>query len=241
MFKDVSDCFDYAVAKAKTMQLFGLKYTRSDDAEPLSSAGQQAHETAMEERRLALKGKASYLLELQQGESIETIESGQPSMEFQDYTKLMILIALKSLDICYSMLDEKHTNFYGSRAGIMQYVESCKPKRESNQTLLEHLTRWRLAHEIRKGHLILPDGMTVNDCWFEWTPAGIPWWKPDEEAKGLLTVITSGFDSYSGVCRTLGKDFKDIVEERKRDEEFARQMGVILPTMTDKINLNIGT
>ena len=139
------------------------------------------------------------------------------------------------------MFDENHTNFYGSRAAINHYIELCQPRRESNQDLLDHLTRWKFSQEILAGRLILPDGMTVSDLWFEWTPVGIPWWKPDEEAKGFISVVTGGFDSYSGVCRMRGRDFKDIIDERKRDEDYAREKGVILPTMTKDVTLNIGT
>lgn len=229
-FKDIYDIFGYTLSRLKLMQLFGLKFTRGDEQAPLG-----------DDRIIAFKNKASYLVELNPGENIESIESHQPSNESQDFAKTMIMVALKSLNINYSMFDEGHTNFYGSRAGITQYVESCKPKRRKNQRLLKHLTRWKLSKEILAGRLSLPDGMTVNDLRLEWTPAGLPWWRPDEEAKGLLTTITSGFDSYSGVCRTLGKEFKDIILERKQDEEFAKQHNVLLPTMVDKVNLNIGT
>jgi capsid protein len=238
-FRDVYESFDYALAKAKAMQLFGLKFKRSSEEEALGSAEDQ--KKRFEERKLALKGKASYMIELMPDEDMSVIESGTPSTQFQDYTKLMIMVALKSLDICYSMFDEAHTNFYGSRAGITQYVESCKSKREDNQNLLKELTRWKLANEIIAGRLTLPDGMTVNDLVFEWTPAGLPWWRPDEEARGLMTTIQNGFDSYSGVNRSLGREFRDIMRERHADEEFARSLGITLPTMIPQKSLNINT
>jgi len=182
------------------------------------------------------------MIELEPGEEIKPVESAQPSDQFQDYTKLMMMVALKSLGLCYSMFDEKHTNFYGSRGALNQYVELCKPRRASNQALLENLTRWRLAKEILECRLKLPDGMTVNDLPIEWTPAGIPWWKPDEEAKGFTTVVLGGFDSPSGVCQTLGKDFKDIVDQRARDEEYARSKKVSFSWMSENIGaINVGT
>ncbi|MDR1268335.1 MAG: phage portal protein [Planctomycetaceae bacterium] len=238
-FRDVYESFDYALAKAKAMQLFGLKFKRSSDEEALGSEEEQ--KKRFEERKLALKGKASYMIELMPNEDMDVIESGTPSTQFQEYTKLMIMVALKSLDICYSMFDEAHTNFYGSRAGITQYVESCKSKREDNQNLLKELTRWKLANEVIAGHLTLSEGMTVKDLAFEWTPAGLPWWRPDEEARGLMTTIQNGFDSYSGVNRSLGREFRDIMRERHADEEFARSLGITLPTMIQQKSLNINT
>ena len=234
-FKDVSDSFDFALAKSKAMQLFGLKFRRSEDADPLTDEQKEFEK----QRRLSLKGKASYMVELMPGEDLDTIQDGFPSNQFQDYTKLMIMVALKSLDLCYSMFDESHTNFFGSRAGIVQYNESCKQKREGNQNLLDQLTRWKLANEIMHNRLILPDKMTVNDLWFEWTPSGLPWWKADEEAKGFMTTIVSGFDSYTGVCSQLGKDFKDVILQRKADEEFARKHNVNLPTFAAEVNINM--
>jgi len=234
-FQDIQESFNYALAKAKMMQLFGLKFSRNDEAEPLPAHRQSEIEDRHEERRLALRDKASYLIELQQNEDVESISDTQPSNQFQDYTQMMIMVALKSLNICYSMFDEKHTNFYGSRSAINHYIESCKPKRESNQHLLDHLTRWRLSKEILDGRLVLPDGMTVSDLWFDWTPAGIPWWKPDEEAKGFATVIMNGFDSPSALCRAFGRDYKDIVDERQRDEEYAKARGITFAWMNECI------
>ncbi len=237
-YKDVYDSFDYALAKAKMLQMFGLKFKRSANAAALGVSAEDGGE-ASEQRRLALRGKASYMIDLEPDEDLNPIQDTQPSDQFQSYTKLMIMVALKSLDIYYSMFDESHTNFFGSRAGIVQYIESCKPKRAGNQYLLEDWTRWRLALEILNENLTLPVGMTLDDLCFEWVPAGLPWWKADEEAKGLLTTVTAGFDSYTGVCGQLGRDFKDILAQRKKDEEYADSLGINLPTMTAQVNLNI--
>jgi len=240
VFTDVREAFDYALAKSKLMQLFGLTFMKDPNADPTPRGKEKEVAEQRENRRLALRDKASYMIELEPGEELKSVESAQPSSEFQEYTRLMMMVALKSLGICFSMFDEKHTNFYGSRGAINQYVELCKPRRASNQYLLEQLTRWRLSKEIINGCLILPEGMTVGDLLFEWAPAGIPWWKPDEEAKGFMTVVAGGFDSPSGVCHALGRDFKDIVDETKRDMEYAKSKGVHYAWMTQEQTLNIG-
>jgi capsid protein len=241
-FTDIGEAFNYALAKSKLMQLFGLTFTQDPEKQERCSKDEEEAKAKMREnRRLALRDKASYMVELEPGEEIKPVESAQPSSEFQEYTKMMMMVALKSLGICYSMFDEKHTNFYGSRAAINQYVELCKPRRASNQHLLDHLTRWRLSKEVLSGRLILPDGMTVNDLWFEWAPAGMPWWKPDEEAKGFISIISGGLDSPRGICHSLGRDFKDIVDETAQDIEYAKSKGVHYAWMNENTNLNIGT
>jgi capsid protein len=242
-FADIHESFNYALAKVKMMQLFGLSFSYDENSDPTPTSQRGDMDKKNEERRMALRDKASYIVELGPGEKVNEIESKQPSSEFQEYTKLMMMVALKSLNIAYCLFDEDHTNFYGSRAAVNFYIESCKPKRESNQHLLSHLTRWKLAHEILAGRLVLPDGMTVHDLWFEWAPSGIPWWKPDEEVKGNLMAVTSGFESPSGVCRARGMDFKDIIDERVRDEEYAKSKGITLAWMAteDNLSVNIGS
>ena len=122
------------------MQLFGLTFQRDPSkCERLSQDEEAKRAERVEQRRLALRDKATYMVELEEGEELDTVESKQPSSEYQEYNKLMIMVALKSLGLCYSMFDEKHTNFYGIRAAIIQYLELCKPRRESNQYLLESL------------------------------------------------------------------------------------------------------
>jgi capsid protein len=146
-FTDIQESFNYALAKGKMMQLFGLTFSYDENSDPLPASMRGNREEISEERRLALRDKASYIVELAPGEKLSSVESQQPSNQFQDYTKLMIMVALKSLNICYSMFDENHTNFYGSRAAINHYIESCKRRGEDRSGKGSPPTAdpWRIA------------------------------------------------------------------------------------------------
>lgn len=236
-FEYVYENYDLALAKAKLSQIFGVKFKTNGGIQRTP----QEEEKIREERKLALKGKAAYMVNLDLGEDAEIMgDGGQPSDQFQGFNQAMIQVALKSLDIPFSMYDESFSNFYGSRSGFIQYIDSTKSKREDNERFLEHWTRWRIAHAVMSGALELPGNMTVRDIPFRWTASGIPWWKPGEEASGYFSTVNFGFDSYSGICRMLGKDFREIMEERRNDERLAEQLGITLPTMlTGKENLNV--
>ena len=233
-FTDVYDSFDYALVKAKISQLLGFKFTTATDS--LDDLGEDERTEEMnrrrEYRRKVLKGKAAYMLEMSEGEDAEMIESTTPSNQFQDYMRLIIMVSLKALDIPFGMFDETKGNFYGNRSGIVQYVESCESKRADNAVLLTNLTRWRLAFEVLRGRLVLPAGMTVSDLYLVWTPNGLPWWDAEKESKGLYATVQYGFASHSEICQKMGKDFFEVCRQRKIDEDYARSLGITLPTMT---------
>lgn len=227
--KDLRENFEYALAKAKVSQLFSLVIT-SDGGQ---SWGQHTDltpdETDANQKKYSVKfGKAPQKLELDKGDKAEILESNQPSSEFQNFTRNMIELALKSLDIPTSFFDESHTNFFGSRAAWLHYDRSCIPKRAAVAELLRRLTVWRLRLWIESGQLQLPAGMTLADLEWEWVPRGMPWWDPVKEVKGELMAMSAGLDNPQRICRARGTDFQDNVDQIQKAMEYAGERGVPL-------------
>ncbi|MDR1957598.1 MAG: phage portal protein [Planctomycetaceae bacterium] len=217
-FRDIYEGFDAALIKAKLSQMMGIKYTNNGAFE--LSAEQKAELTAR--RKQVLRDKSILMFDLLEGEDAEIMESSQPSNQFQDYMRLMIQVSIKALDLPYSMFDETKGTFYGNKAGLTMYIESCDSKRQDNIHLLNQLTRFRLAYEIMEGRLRLPGGMTVNDIYFTWMPNGLPWWDAEKESKGLFSSILYGFSSPEEVCSKLGKNFEETTRQTVRNFKFMR-------------------
>jgi len=233
--RDVYDNFEYALAKAKVSQLFAL-IIKSQSIEPF---GTHTNSGTTADPKYSVKfGNAPQKLELDPGDDASVLESNQPSGQFQDFTRYMIDVCLKALDIPYSFFDESHTNFFGSRGAWLHYERSCHSKRADSAELLRRLTVWRLSLWIADGSLVLPAGMTLRDIGFEWIARGMPWWDPAKEIKGDLMAIGAGLDTPQRICRERDRgDFYDNVRQIARAQDFARDLGVELtfdPTATEQ-------
>jgi len=225
-FQDCYEASDYALQKMKVNQFFtmvmklkdnneapGTEDDSEDAANPVVSFGKYGP------RQLIMK----------EGDEVSTLESAQPSNQFQDYTRFTISVALKALDIPYSFFDESFTNFYGSRAAAIQYVRSCKDKVENLRGVLRKITDWWFQLWILDGHLVLPEGMTIDDLNYEWIQEGMPWWDPEKEINAAIMSVNAGFNSPQRVCRENGTgDFFEMIDETKEAFEYAAKNGVPL-------------
>jgi capsid protein len=232
--RDVYENFDYALAKAKVAQLFALSIYRNasetpsddDDADFACDETDEAAEQDQDPYKFDLT--KPNILDLAAGDRAEVLESNQPSNEFQNFTTLIIQVALKALDIPFSFYDESHTNFFGSRAAWLHYERSCKDRRDDQIEMRRNYTIWKLRTWVQQGRLVLPPGMTVYDVAFEWVPRGMPWWDPSKESKGNIQAIAGGLDTPQRVCQTTDTDFYKNITEIAKANAWAEKHGVKL-------------
>ena len=228
--QDVYEGFDYALAKIKVSQLFGLVFYRDAQeafdgtAATLDADGDGTNESGYE----VDFGSGPQMLDLNPGDRAEFLESRSPASETTDFLKLIIHVALKALDIPYSFFDEAHTNFYGSRGGLIQYLKSCRSKQADLQELLDEITKWRIGMAIADGELELPRGFEFEQLNWEWVPDGVPWWDPAKEVAGHASAIAAGLDNPQRVCRSVGTDFYDNIDLIAQANDYAKSKGVTM-------------
>jgi capsid protein len=219
-YQDVYEGFTYALAKAKLSQLFGMKITRDavDGPDPENTAA--GYDVQL--------GKGPFMLDMDPGDDAAFLESSTPSTQFQEFSRLMISVALKSLDIPYNFFDEKYVNFSGAKGSLILYLESCRTKRQDNIDLLSDVTRWRTAKAILAGDLTPPRTMAPKDVTGTWTPTGIPWWNPSQEIKADLEAIKGGLRTRTEIRKErFGDDWRTaVVDVLKTEEDYLNEQDI---------------
>lgn len=230
-YRDTYEGFEYSLARMKVEQLFGLKVTRLGDGgslgNPTATADADGDGTNDSGYKVDL-GKGPFMLDMDPGDDADFMQSKTPAKETTDFLKLMIHVALKSLDIPYSFFDESFTNFYGSRGGLIQYLKSCKSKIADIQDLLRWWTDWALGIAILQGEIQLPAGMLFEDIAYEWVPDGVPWWDSAKEVRGQAMAIAAGLSSPQKACIEAGTNFEENIDEIAAAREYATGKGVEL-------------
>jgi capsid protein len=229
-WQDVYEGFDYALAKIKVAQLFGLVFFR-DATEPLDGtvATVDSDEDGTADSGYEVEfGKGPMQLDLNPGDRAEFLESKSPPAETVKFFQIMIHSSLKALDIPYSFFDESFTNFYGSRGALIQYLKSCRSKIQDLQELLDEITRWRLGMAVFDGELELPRMMDFEELAWEWVPDGVPWWDPAKEVSGHGMAIAAGLDNPQRVCRQSGTDFYQNIDLIAQANAYAKERGVAI-------------
>lgn len=221
-FQDVLEVQDYARAKAKITQLFALAITRegSDWDDDEESGGEYTVDF----------GKGPVKLELDPGDKAEFLESKHPSTEFQAFMQGTLQAALKSLDIPWSFYSEDFTNFFGSKAALQNYLQSCKAKREDLKEFLNRLLVWKINSWIAQGLLTIPTESIAELRW-DWIPAGMPWWDTAKEVKGDLDAINGRLRTRTEIRRErFGDDWRNVVRKLKEEEDYLKELGLSVAT-----------
>lgn len=236
-FRDVYDNLEYAQLKAKISQLFAVALSRKSSSQSLDTAmptveqkavaAGEACDEAQDEPRTLDFTHGPTILDLEEDEQASVIESATPSTEFQSYMKIAIAIALKSLDIPFSMYDEAYTNYSGSRSSWIQYERAADDRRNDQLEMRRRWTLWQYQRWIADDIFVLPAGKTLGDLRFEWIPKGMPWWKPSEEIVGEIKGIGAGLTTPQRVCsqRDTG-DVYDNIDATLAVMKYARDRGI---------------
>ncbi|QDT39733.1 phage portal protein [Stratiformator vulcanicus] len=232
-FNDAYEGIDYALAKAKVVQLFGLAiYKRLadpyDDGD-LDEDADEDEDPAETDFKLEPE-KGPFTLHMDKDEKAEFLHSNQPGSSFIEFMQVVVGIALKSLDIPYSFFDEAHTNFFGSKAALTIYLKACDEKREDNRDLLNHWTRWRVGMAIARGELDPARyGLTFDDIdgqWL-WIARGVPWFDKSREIDGDIKAVENCFQDYDEIIQErTGRTLKDVVDRIAEQQEYMREKGV---------------
>lgn len=221
---DRRENFDYALAKNKVIQLFGLVFKRdSEEAVGDVSASLDEEGQADKSETSIDFGRGPFQVDLERDETAEFLESQHPSSGFKELNQAAIMIALKALDIPYSFFAEDFTNYSGSRQALLLYEQSAQGKQQDNRELLDALTAWRIGLWILDDTLELPAGWTIDQLKWEWIAKGIPWIQPLQEMKADGEGIDRGLISRTRVLKRQGLDFYDIADELAAEKEYLEE------------------
>lgn len=225
--RDCYEGFDYALAKMKVSQLFGLSVYRAKSdplGNPLSTQPEASEDGDDDQSGYEVDfGRGPVFLDMDPGDRAEFLESHSPSSEFQQFSQTMVSVALKALDIPYSFYAENFTNYSGSRQALLQYELAAQIKRDDVQALLNHLTAWRISLWVQDGVL----DADLSDIEWEWIPKGIGWIDPLKEIQANIAAIGAGLESRTQILQeTTGRSFVDVVNELKAENAMLIDAGL---------------
>ena len=233
-FRDLDETFDHLRAKVKLDQLFGIAFARNEAADAFDEFDTTTTEQQEGSARVVDFGDGPAVLDLDVGETVTSVQSGNPAQNTQEFLKLCAQVALKSLDLPYNFFDEAHTNFFGSRAAWLLFERACYARRKTQDRLHRKMAfsrfyRWCVPVDMGgTGEISLPNAMQVNDIPFRWVPRGVAWWKPQEELDTALRSVAAGLKSMQDVCDEHGfGDYVDNVREIQKERDELSELGFV--------------
>jgi capsid protein len=241
-WRDALEISEYALAKIKISQLFGLQIkTTSSDAGPFFGQGTTTYtkdadgDGTPDSAPRVQMFKGPFVTELDPDESMDIVESKTPSTEMVKFLQLTIQRALQALGIPYCLFDESFGTYAGQRSAIMQYLNTTCVDHIANVTYLacQH-ANWKMGIGVADGTLILPSGKDydfIKDA-YEFVPGAYPTDQPQRESRSNAQNIAMGTDNPYRVAQAGGTNFESNIDKIADALEYANSKGVKL-TYTD--------
>jgi len=233
--RDVYEAEEYAMVRSKVASLFAMAITRN----AAQSAGTVTFETDENGNPIRSSyqvdlGRGPVLLDMEPGDDAKFLDSDNPGGNLQDFWRFVTLVALKSLDLPYGLFDESEANFFGNKTAWLSYDRSCDTKRRRVRRLLDRITAFKYAQQIRAKRLTLPSQMDLARKPWEWVPRGMPWWRPLEEVTANLKAIGGALTTPQRVCIEADQgDFYENVDQIAKAIEYAKSRDVPLSWAVD--------
>lgn len=238
-FRDCMEAYEFAMAKAKLGQLFGVAITSDSE---VSNFGPNAAEYTQDADgdgtndsapRINMP-KGTFLTELDVGEGVDVIESKTPSTETMALIERIMQLALQSLNIPFSLYSENFANYSGQRGAIMAYLYACSDYIRDVQNFATQHTLWKMGLAVADSSLILPSGKDfdfIRDS-FEFVPGAFPYDQPQREDRSTAMEIAMGFNNPYRAAQERGTKFEDNIDKIAQAFAYAESQKVDL-TYTD--------
>ncbi len=224
-FKDLADYSEAELVAARIAACFSIFIT-SEASMDLNTGYdknfQGQHLEALE------PGMIRHLLP---GESISSFNPQRPSATFEPFVERVLRAISAALGLPYELVakDFSKTNYSSARAALLEARRYFKVRQE---WLARKLCQpvWEMVIEeayLRRelGNIYFYEN---KDCWMHasWITPGWEWVDPLKEAKAAEVGLKNGIITHSDLLATQGKDWEECFEQRKREQEKIKELGL---------------
>jgi capsid protein len=229
--QDLEECNEATLQKVKSHALQAIAISSdapvNEDSNINDVYDEETGEVPTEETsKYAYQPETASVIEMDQGDKMDLIESKTPSMNYQEYTKLLTRLAMLSFDLPYSFFDTKGSSYHAARLDRAGYELSASNDRSLNLDAREQIAEWVLPEIVRREKITLPEGKDIVDC-YEWVQLGTPWIDELREVNAAAKRIALNISSHQLECKRKGLDFTEILEQRAEDDAAIKEKGVV--------------
>lgn len=171
---------------------------------------------------------------LMPNESVHVPDVDYPSQQYEMFVKNKVRRIASGFGCSYETIskDFSETNYSSSRLSLLEDREHWKViQRYLIENLHYRVFKEWLALAVLSGELDFPDYESRSDryCKPKWTPPGFAYVDPLKEVKAYREAEQAGYMTKSQViAATYGGDYEDLVSELAREQEVAKEAGVML-------------
>ena len=173
------------------------------------------------------------ITDLNAGDDIQVVNPGNSATNGSDFIKTTQRLISAGQGISYESTsrDLSSANYSSARQATIEDEETFTPEVQKLQDeFLDETYETFVISAVLSGAIQCPDFWTNKEKYLEheWNRKPKKWIDPQKEANANKIAITTGQKTLNDIWREDGKDFKTVLDDMKKIEEYANQIGLDL-------------
>ena len=177
--------------------------------------------------------------ELSPGDKVETVNPSGQASNAREFIMSQQRMAGAGQGLSYEVTsrDMSQVNYSSARQG---YLEDQRTYQMLQKFIIDHF-----CYEVYTEFIIsavLKGELVIKDFWknmrkylrHEWITPGWSWIDPLKEANANISSMNAGFNTLKDICGAQGKDWKDVLAQRKKEQDYATELGVTITNVPIK-------
>jgi lambda family phage portal protein len=236
-FKDLADYAEAELVAARIAACFSLFVT--SEASMDLNAGYERNFQGQHLESLE-PGMIKHLLP---GESITSFNPQRPSATFEPFVERVLRAISAALGLPYELVakDFSKTNYSSARAALLEARRYFKVRQEwMARKLCQPVWDMVLEEAYLRGIFGAITFYENRQSWTNatWITPGWEWVDPLKEAKAAEVGLKNGIVTHSDLYSAQGKDWEECFEQRKREQEKIKELGLEISSTGNSDNGN---
>lgn len=238
-FKDLADYLEAEVIAARVAACLAVFITKTD---PMGLAianatGSQTSASGGQERIQSIEpGLVGYLAP---NEGIHVVDPKRPGDAFPAFIESMLRIIGASLGLPYELIakDFSKTNYSSARAALLEGRRMFKTWRTwFAGRMCQPIYELVMEEAFLRGDFEAEDfyGMRHEWCRAQWIGGGWGWVDPVKEIEASQKAIDYGLSTMAEEAAAQGRDWEEILEQRKREQDKIAEIDVSILNSVSK-------
>ncbi|MGE5631718.1 MAG: phage portal protein [Caulobacteraceae bacterium] len=171
--------------------------------------------------------------ELQPGESVTPVNPSGQSSNAKEFIATQQRLAGSGQGLSYEAVsrDMSQVNYSSARQGLLEDQRTYMMEQEY---LVEHFCKEVYTEFVISA--VLSGKLNIKDFWQKkskylkhvWIPSGWSWIDPVKEVTANAKALETGQDTLSRICAERGEDWRDVLRQRAKEQQMAKELGITL-------------
>lgn len=178
-----------------------------------------------------VKLEGASVIPLHPGDKLSSFNPGRPNGAYEKFVEAVLRYISAGLNMPYELLmkDFSKTNYSSARAALLEAWRYFNARREwiATEWASPAYELW-LEEAVARGLVEAPDFHENQAAYAacRWIGAGRGWVDPMKEAQASGERVRNNVSTIEAECAEQGKDWEEVLEQRAREEEFAKKLGL---------------